>query len=236
MLMPQQSISDVLVNNAGLNGASGITAEISIDQVKATFETNVSILVAGSWSHDLLILRHSQYFGLLRVTQAVSAHMIPRRSGTIINIGSISAYINLPFTAAYTNSKAAVHSLSDVLRSELSPFNIRVLLVAPGGIKSSFGDNAVKGLQLPSDSSPFVGARQAIKDRVVMSQQSGSTPADVFAKWVRKEAERGTLRQRHYLTAGSKSLLAWIISYLPPFIRDFIIWRLCNLGSIRRRA
>lgn len=162
--------------------------------------------------------------------------MIPRKSGTIVNMGSIAAYVNLPFSAAYTNSKAAVHSLNDVLRSELSPFNIRVLLVAPGQIKSSFGDNAAKGVQLPSDSSPFAGAKEAIRARAVLSQHDGSTRAEVFAKTVRKEAERGTLRQRHYLSTGNKSLLAWIVSYLPPFIRDFIIWRLCNLGSIRRRA
>jgi len=160
--------------------------------------------------------------------------MIPRRSGTIVNIGSVSAYVNLPFSAAYTNSKAAVHSLSDVLRSELSPFNIRVLLVAPGAIRSSFGDTANKGVQLPTDSSPYAAGKEVIAARASLSQNN-PTEAKDLAKMVRKESERSPWRQRHYLTAGSKSWLAWFISYLPPFMRDFIIWRLCNLGAIRRK-
>lgn len=160
--------------------------------------------------------------------------MIPRRKGTIINIGSVSAYVNLPFSAAYTNSKAAVHSLNDVLRSELSPFHIRVLLIAPGSVKSSFGDNATKGIQYPSESSPYAGAKQAIHSRAVLSQETSPTDAKVFAKWIRKEGEKSPWRQRHYLTAGTRSWLAWFISYLPPFMRDFLIWRVCRLGTIQR--
>lgn len=162
--------------------------------------------------------------------------MIAQRSGTIINIGSISAYGNFPFSAAYTNSKAAVHSLSDVLRSELSPFNIRVLLVAPGAIKSSFGDNATKGVQLPSDSSPYAAARAALQRRSTISQEESPTDARVFAKWVRKESERSYWFQRHYLTVGSRSFAGWLMYYMPCWMRDFLVWYVFGLGTIRRHS
>lgn len=59
---------DVLVNNAGVNTAVGPSVEVDLDRFRSTFEAN--------------------YFGLIRVTQAVTPHMIHRRKGTIINIGS----------------------------------------------------------------------------------------------------------------------------------------------------
>lgn len=176
-----------------------------------------------------------QYFGLLRVTQAVSAHMIRRKSGTIINLGSIAAYGNFPFSAAYSSSKAAVHSLNDVLRSELAPFNVRVLLVAPGAIKSSFGENATKGIQFPSKSSPYANAKGILEYRSTISQQDKPTEATVFAKWVRQESEKSPLWQRHYLTAGRKSFLVWLIFYFPPFLRDFVVYYIFKLGELTKK-
>lgn len=176
-----------------------------------------------------------QFFGLLRVTQAVSKYMIPRQSGTIINIGSIVAYGNFPWSAGYTCSKAAVHSLNDVLRSELSPFNIRVLLIAPGAIKSSFGDNAQKSIQYPDKSSPFNAATQALKYRATVSQQGTPTPAADFAKLVRKETEKGVWRQSHHRTLGKKGFFGWLLYFMPPFLRDFFIWHVFKLGSIRSK-
>jgi NAD(P)-dependent dehydrogenase (short-subunit alcohol dehydrogenase family) len=64
--------------------------------------------------------------------------MVERRSGTIINIGSISAYIvNRPqMQPAYNASKAAVHHLTKSLAAEWAPFNVRVNAIAPGYIKT----------------------------------------------------------------------------------------------------
>jgi 1-acylglycerone phosphate reductase len=179
---------------------------------------------------------HTQYFGLLRVIQAVSPHMIEKRSGTIINIGSIAAYGNFPFSAAYNSSKAAVHSLNDALRSELKPFNVRVLLVAPGAIKSSFGDSATTNIEYPSASSPYASAKAILQHRSSVSQQDKPTDAGVFARWVRKEAEKSAVWQRHYLTVGRKSTLGWILFYFPPFLRDFVIYYFFKLRTLSRKA
>lgn len=71
-------------------------------------------------------------FGVLKVTNAVLPYMRARRSGTIVIIGSRSAWRVVPGLGNYCSSKAAVHALGECLAAELKQFDIRVLIVAPG--------------------------------------------------------------------------------------------------------
>lgn len=65
---------------------------------------------------------------------AVAPHMIARRSGRIINMGSLAGELPLPFTLAYSASKVCVKFINDGLRSELRPFGIEVTLVKFGAV------------------------------------------------------------------------------------------------------
>lgn len=75
--------------------------------------------------------------------------MIRQKSGLIVNVGSVTAYLATPWGGLYAASKAAVHSISDALRMELAPFGVDVSVVAPGAIKSNIGDNNLKAFHLP---------------------------------------------------------------------------------------
>jgi short-subunit dehydrogenase len=108
---------DVLVNNAGFLCA-GAVEEVSLADARAQFETN--------------------YFGVVRMTQAVLAGMRERGGGHIITVSSLAGLVPVPFWGQYNASKFAVEGLMETLRHEVRPFGIKVALVEPGSIKTAF--------------------------------------------------------------------------------------------------
>ena len=108
---------DVLVNNAGAC-VHRPALEVTDDEWSQVIDTNLTAL----W----------------RVSQAVGAHMVERRTGSIVNVGSISGLIvNRPqWQPAYNASKAAVHQLTKSLAAEWAPSGVRVNAVAPGYVKT----------------------------------------------------------------------------------------------------
>jgi NADP-dependent 3-hydroxy acid dehydrogenase YdfG len=158
---------DVLVNNAGIN-LFGPLLELSLPELRALFETNV--------------------LGLLAVTQAVLPHMADRKQGRIVNIGSVAGILPTPYAGAYCATKCAVHMLSEVLRMELKPFGIEVVVVQPGGVKSSIADSGSKGLErFQQESSRYHRGYEGIRKRAYASQD-GPMPAEEFARELVEQA------------------------------------------------
>lgn len=103
---------DVLVNNAGF-GFFGPVEEADMDEAKLVFETN--------------------FFGPLRLMQAVLPGMRERRSGTIANVSSLSGVLAEPYNGIYAASKHALEAASESLYYESHPFGVRILIIEPGG-------------------------------------------------------------------------------------------------------
>ncbi|KAG2095895.1 uncharacterized protein F5147DRAFT_840083 [Suillus discolor] len=107
---------DVLVNNAGI-GLLAILEECGVDILTRQFRPNV--------------------LGVLDVTNAALPYMRERKSGTVVIIGSRSAWRpEIKGLGAYASSKAAVQAMGETLAVELAPFNIRFLIVEPGAFRT----------------------------------------------------------------------------------------------------
>jgi NAD(P)-dependent dehydrogenase (short-subunit alcohol dehydrogenase family) len=103
---------DVLVNNAGF-GFHGPVEEANMDEAKLMFETN--------------------FFGPLGLIQTILPGMRERRSGTIVNVSSLSGVLAEPYNGIYAASKHALEAMSESLYYESHPFGVRVLIIEPGG-------------------------------------------------------------------------------------------------------
>jgi NAD(P)-dependent dehydrogenase (short-subunit alcohol dehydrogenase family) len=117
---------DVVLNNAGMASA-GISESFTPGQVRDLFEVNV--------------------FGVQRVIRATLPVLRAKRSGLIINVGSILGRVTIPFFGLYGASKYAVEALSDSYRYELSQLGVDVVLVQP----SAYPTNMYSAAQQPAD-------------------------------------------------------------------------------------
>ncbi len=149
---------DVLVNNAGY-GLRGAIEEVSLDEWKQQFETN--------------------FFGVIRVTQAVLPQMRAQKSGAIVNISSVLGRMAIPFSGPYTASKFALEGLTETLRYELAPWNIKVILIEPGFIATKFQENAQLAQAAQHDDSPYAAFKKASGRRVQRNIYRAASPEKV---------------------------------------------------------
>ena len=80
--------------------------------------------------------------GLIQTAQAVLPHMIERKRGHIINMGSIAGLIATPTYSVYAATKYGLRGFTEALRREVSIHGIEVTGIYPGGVATEFGDKA----------------------------------------------------------------------------------------------
>jgi NAD(P)-dependent dehydrogenase (short-subunit alcohol dehydrogenase family) len=156
---------DVLVNNAGY-GLFGPLEDISIEEIKAQFETN--------------------FFGVIRVTQQVLPAMRKQNSGgsTIVNVSSVGGRIGIPVLSAYQSTKFALEGLSESMSYELEPFGIRVVIIEPGFIRTNIINSSTTAEKALDSKSPYFSLTQKVKNhfKSMMENASSSSPPEEVAK------------------------------------------------------
>jgi NAD(P)-dependent dehydrogenase (short-subunit alcohol dehydrogenase family) len=108
-----------IVNNAGI-AVFGPLEFIPIDEIRRQFDVNL--------------------FGHITVTQAMLPYLRRNGGGRIINISSISGIVAFPMCGPYAASKFALQAFNDSLRRELKQWNIQVISIQPGNIRTSIWD------------------------------------------------------------------------------------------------
>jgi len=146
---------DILVNNAGY-ALSGAFEDISIDEIKKQYETNV--------------------YGLMRTTQAVLPIMRRQRSGIIVNISSGAGRFGYPAGSAYVSTKFAVEGLSESMSYELEPFGIRTVIIEPGVIDTDFHHASKIAKKSQDPNSPYAPLMKAMESNIKKMIGNGSTP------------------------------------------------------------
>src|SRR5437016_4514300 len=146
---------DVLVNNAGY-GLFGCVEDLSIDDLKAQFETN--------------------FFGVVRTIQAVLPILRKQKSGIIVNVSSVAGKIGFPVSPAYISSKFAIEGLSESMRYELSPFGINTIIIEPGVTKTNFMTSTKK---VTKSDSPYKDITNKVIAGITMMSEMGTPPIEV---------------------------------------------------------
>ena len=146
---------DILVNNAGY-GLTGAFEDLCIDEIKTQFETN--------------------FYGLIRTTQAVLPFMRKQKSGIIVNISSGAGRFGYPMGSAYVSTKFAVEGLSESLSYEVEPFGIRVILIEPGMIKTDFSNASIMAKKSTDPNSPYMPLMKNMEKGIKRLHENASSP------------------------------------------------------------
>jgi NAD(P)-dependent dehydrogenase (short-subunit alcohol dehydrogenase family) len=152
---------DVLVNNAGY-GVFGSLEDLSIEEIKAQFETN--------------------FYGVIRVTQQVLPVMRKQNTGTIVNVSSVGGSIGLPVLSAYHSTKFALQGLSESMSYELEPFGIRVVIIEPGVIRTNIMNSNVSAKKALDPKSPYFSLMQKVENHFKSMMENASSPPEEVAK------------------------------------------------------
>ncbi len=143
----------VLINNAGVAGFSGVVYNHDPNSARLEMETN--------------------YFGPMNVSRAFAPAIVGNGGGAIGVVISISGLSTLPIAATYSASKAAARSMSQAMRAELAPQGVSVFGIYPGPIDTDMAAD----LDMQKESPRNVAIR--IFDR--MQEGVDEITTDVFA-------------------------------------------------------
>lgn len=118
-------VPDILINNAGLAAGLNKIHEGDVDDWDRMIDTNLK--------------------GLLNVTRAILPHMVARRRGHVVNLGSTAGHMSYPKGNVYSATKAGVRALTEGMNLDVAGTPIRVSSVDPGFVETEFSEVRFRG-------------------------------------------------------------------------------------------
>ncbi|MEZ4668942.1 MAG: SDR family NAD(P)-dependent oxidoreductase [Anaerolineae bacterium] len=187
---------DVLINNAGVS-LGGAVEEASLDEAHQLFETN--------------------FFGVIRMTNAVLPHMRRAGRGYILNIGSLAGLVGVPYIGLYAAAKHALAGYTASLRYELKSLGIQVVLIEPGDART-----AITNFPTATQIADYDGARERAQSTHEFNVNNG-LQIEPIAYTILKVIESTHPRLRYSVTAGEQFWVPWMRRLLPEWLIERII-------------
>lgn len=200
---------DILFNNAGAIYTSP-AIDIQVDDAKQCYEVNV--------------------FGVMRVINA-SIDLIKKSKGTIVNTGSIAAFTPFPYAVTYSSSKAALSQYTDILRIELKPFDVKVVLLCVAPVDTDIADER----SISSDSS-YYPIEEAVSARSKMANKGNSMTPTQFAKIVVPQTLASNPKRTVW--GGHGIWWFWFLSKMPRWFVEMSFYykfQLAKLAAILKK-
>lgn len=195
---------DYLVNNAGREYTVP-ALDVDFAEVQSVFDTNI-----------ISVMRMCQAFGPLLV----------QATGTIINIGSVAAEIPYVYGSVYNATKAALHAYSDTLRVELAPFDVNVMVVVTGAVKS----NIVRTNRKLLANSIYLPLQAGYEARQLHPQTNSMGTAAYATTVVKAALEERPARS---LWQGNQAWMIWMtLTFLPLAFWDHYFSRMFQLNKV----
>jgi NAD(P)-dependent dehydrogenase (short-subunit alcohol dehydrogenase family) len=191
---------DVLINNAGMH--SGGPFEDTPDKIiRQQMETN--------------------YFGWINAMKCVIPHMRKQGGGKIINISSIGGLTGMPFQGVYSASKFAIEAASAAMRTELRPFNIKLVVVNPGDFKTRNVETRIVSI---AKNSPYKEQFEKTL-RIFERDENGGKHPNKLAKIMCKIVDKKNPKQRYIIGAFLQKLAVYVKRFIPESAFNRIIAR-----------
>lgn len=168
-IIAKHSRIDFLINNAGV-GFSGAIEEASIEEVREVFEAN--------------------FFGTMKLTQAVLPYMREKKNGSIIQVSSHAGVKAFAGFGIYNASKFALEGFSEALAQEVKPLGLKVIVVEPGPFRTNFaGRSLMRAKQQIEDYSETAGKFRMMLDGVHGKQEGDpNKAAAVILKFINSDS------------------------------------------------
>ena len=197
-----------LFNNGGF-GQPGAVEDLTVEVLRAQFETNV--------------------FGWHAMARRVLPVMRAAGEGRIVQNSSVLGLVALPYRGAYNASKFAIEALTDTMRLELRGSGVYVCLIEPGPITSRFRANAFEAFKrnIDVESSPHRDIYRAVVKRLADEDQEApfTLPESAVAAKLLHALESPRPKARYHVTVPTHAL-AFLKRVLPTWWLDTVLRRI----------
>lgn len=206
---------DALVNNAGY-GQMGPIELVPTEAVRQQFAVNL--------------------FGVITLVQKVIPVMRAQGGGHIVNVSSLGGRVAFPLGGLYSASKFALEGLSDALRMELEPFNIRVSVIEPGPVRTDFFETATQQMgqfitdPLQTPYRPALENLEPLNQQLIQQSWSAERAAQVVVDALAAEKPKP-----RYVAATGGNMMLWLMTkVLPTKVVDRFWQRFYGIDRIKQ--